>query len=441
MHRMKTTSLSRRKAIGSAIGGAAAIAAAKSSTYAAPAFRMQENVVLEVWGGVPPENGPQALIDAFMEANPGITINYTRYVNDDTGNTQLDTALQGGTQIDVFFTYQVSRLAQRIRAGAALDISEYIAGDEQVNTWVTETDGIYTIEDSVYHSLPTAQEMQFMFLNQKKFEDAGIEIPTAGWTIDDFVGLAGELSDGMNFGAYAPPNTAPMVLGENAWYNEDGTASNFGDPAFAESFGRHRSMIDESNAFPWTDVIAQNLRAYAQTPFLTEQAAMWVNSPWSLRYVNDKEQYPHDFVTTFAPMPVVVPDQYNNQGINNWILGGATTEHPDEVFEFIRFWLTDGSVHLLPGGKIPALMTLDQAQVVDGLLGPDADELYDRVAFESAVFDPEIKYFTDSITTGAAEISSTLTGLEDRFLIGEIDIDELISSLTEQADGIIANAQ
>lgn len=200
-------------------------------------------------------------------------------------------------------------------------------------------------------------------------------------------------------------------------------------------------MIDESNAFPWTDVIAQNLRAYAQTPFLTEQAAMWVNSPWSLRYVNDKEQYPHDFVTTFAPMPVVVPDQYNNQGINNWILGGATTEHPDEVFEFIRFWLTDGSVHLLPGGKIPALMTLDQAQVVDGLLGPDADELYDRVAFESAVFDPEIKYFTDSITTGAAEISSTLTGLEDRFLIGEIDIDELISSLTEQADGIIANAQ
>lgn len=441
MNRFKSTAISRRKAVGSAIGGAAAIATAKSQTFAAPMFRLQENVVLEVWGGVPAENGPQDLIDAYMAENPGITVNYTRYVNDDTGNTQLDTALQGGTQIDVFFTYQVGRLAQRIRAGAALDISDFIAGDEQVSTWVDETDGIYTIEEGVYHSLPTAQEMQFLFLNQQKFEDAGIEIPTAGWTIDDYLGMATEFSDGMTFGAYAPPSTASLTLGQNAWYNEDGTASNFGDPAFAESWSRHRTMIDEGSAFPWTDVIAQNLRAYAQTPFLTEQAVMWVNSPWSLRYVNDTEQYPHDFVTTFAPLPRFADDQYNNQGINNWILGGASTEHPDEVWDFIRYWLTDGSGYLLPGGKIPALMTLEEGEVVDGLLGPDADQLYDKAAFESAVFDPDIKYFTDSITTGAAEISSMLNGLEDRFLIGEIDIDEFITSATEQADAIIANAQ
>lgn len=441
MNRIKSTPISRRKAIGGAIGGAATIAAAKSRTYAAPSFRMQENVVLEVWGGVPAENGPQALIDAYMEANPGITINYTRYVNDDTGNTQLDTALQGGTQIDVFFTYQVGRLAQRIRAGAALDISEYVAGDEQVSTWTQETDGIYTIEEGVYHSLPTAQEMQYMFLNQQKFEDAGIEIPTAGWTMDDFLGMAAEFSDGMTFGAYTPPNTANLILGANAWYNEDGTASNFEHPAFHESYGRHRTMIDEGTAFPWTDVLAQNLRAYAQTPFLTEQVVMWMNSPWSLRYVNDKEQYPHDFVTTFAPLPQFAEDQFNNQGINNWILGGASTEYPDEVWSFIRYWLTDGSGYLLPGGKIPALMTLDQSEVVDGLLGPDADELYDKAAFESVVFDPDIRYFTDSITTGSAEINNMLNGLEDRLLIGEIDIDEFISSATEQADEIIASAQ
>lgn len=441
MNRFKSTQINRRKAIGGAIGGAATIAAAKSQTYAAPAFRFQNDVVLEVWGGVPAENGPQDLVDAYMAENPGITVNYTRYVNDDTGNTQLDTALQGGTQIDVFFTYQVGRLAQRIRAGAALDISEYISGDEQVSDWVAETDGIYTMDEGVYHSLPTAQEMQYMFLNKDAFDDAGIEVPTAGWTMEDYRALAAEFSDGMTFGTYAPPNTASLTLGQNAWYNEDGTASNFDHPAFRESYGRHREMIDEGTAFPWTDVIAQNLRAYAQTPFLTEQVIMWVNSPWSLRYVNDTEQYPHDFVTTFAPLPRFADDQYNNQGINNWILGGASTEHPDEVWDFIRYWLTDGSGYLLPGGKIPALMTISQEEVVDGLLGPDADELYDKAAFEAAVFDPEIRYFTDSNTTGAAEISTMLTGLEDRLLIGEINIDEFISSAKEQADEIIADAQ
>ena len=289
MKNLKSAAINRRTLIGGTVGGAATLSAARSQAFAAPSFRMQEDVVLEIWGGVPPENGPQALIDAYMAENPGITINYTRYVNDDTGNTQLDTALQGGTQIDAFFTYQVGRLAQRIRAGAALDISDYIAADEQISTWVNETDGIFTIEDGVYHSLPTAQEMQFLFLNQKKFENAGIAIPTSGWTMDEYLAMAEEFSDGMTFGAYMPPNTATLTLGQNAWYNEDGTASNFGHPAFRESYGRHRDMVDAGTAFPWTDVIAQNLRAYAQTPLLTEQVVMWTISQWSLRYVNDKE--------------------------------------------------------------------------------------------------------------------------------------------------------
>ncbi|MCO5215978.1 MAG: extracellular solute-binding protein [Thermomicrobiales bacterium] len=437
---MTTFKTTRRRLVGTGIAGAALVGAAKSTAFAAPLLKMQDGVTLEVWGGVPAENGPQALVDAFTEAS-GIKVNYTRYVNDDTGNTQLDTALQGSTTVDAFFTYQVARLAQRINAGAALDISEKIAGDEQISAWVAETDGIFTIEDGVYHSLPTTQEMQFMFINQKIFEDAGIDVPTAGWTLDDYVGLAGELSDGMTFGTYAPMNTATLTIGQNAWYNEDGSASNFGDPLFAEHYGRHRQMVDDGIAFPWTDVIAQNLRAYAQTPFLTEQVAMWVNSPWSLRYVNDKEQYPHDFVTTFAPLPSFADGQYNNQGINNWMLGGASTQYPDEVWELIKFWLTDGAVYMLPAGKIPALMTLDQATVVDGMLGPNADELYDKAAFEAAAFDPDIRYYTDSITTGAAEISTLLSGLEDRLLIGELDVDQFISELTEGADGIIAAAQ
>src|SRR5690606_29796225 len=118
-------------------------------------------------------------------------------------------------------------------------------------------------------------------------------VPTveSGWTIDEFVEMSRTLTDDIAFGAYAPPNTAPLKIGQNAWYKEGGTESNFDHPAFAETYGRHRDMIDEGIAFPWTDVIAQNLRAYAQTPFLTEQAHLWTNSAWSLRYVNDKEQY------------------------------------------------------------------------------------------------------------------------------------------------------
>lgn len=443
MESIANSSLNRRRLIGTAVGGAVAAGVGRpSSMFAAPILRFQDGVTLEVWGGVPPENGPQDLIDAFMAANPGITVNYTRYVNDDTGNTQLDTALQGGTPIDVFFTYQVARLGQRIGAGAAADMTAYVTGDEEIGTWINETDGIFVTEEGVYHAIPTTQEPQFIFINKNAFEDAGIEIPTSGWTIDDYVERAREMTGDIAFGAYAPPNTAPLTLGPNAWYKEGGTESNFDHPAFAETYGRHRDMIDEGIAFPWTDVLAQNLRAYAQTPFLTEQAHLWVNSAWSLRYVNDKEQYPHDFVTTFAPLPKLpgVENQYNGQGINNWALMGANTQHPDEAWAFIRYWLTDGAEYMLKGGKIPAYLTIDEETVVNGLLGPDAQELYDVETFRSVIFDPEIRYFTDTITTGAAEISSVLTGLEDQLLIGEITVDEFITDLKAQADDILAGA-
>lgn len=443
MKSFKTFNLNRRQVIGTAIGGAAAARlGAPSATFAAPAVRFQDGVTLEVWGGVPAENGPQALVDAFMDANPGITVNYTRYVNDDTGNTQLDTALQGGTPIDLFFTYQVSRLGQRIGAGAAADITQYVTDDAEINEWITTTDGIFVTEEGVYHAIPTTQEPTFLFINKNAFEDAGIEIPQAGWTIDEYVELSREMTGDLAFGTYGPPNTAGMKLGANAWYKEGGAESNFDDPAFAETYGRHRDMIDEGIAFPWTDVIAQNLRAYAQTPFLTEQVHLWVNSPWSLRYVNDKEQYPHDFVTTFAPLPKLpdVEQQYTGQGINNWILMGADTQFPDEAWQLMRYWLIDGAEYMLPAGKIPTYLTFDEETVVAGLLGPDAEELYDVEAFRSVTFDPDIRYFTDTITTGAAEITNLLTGLEDRLLIGEIDIDQFITDLKAGADDILAGA-
>ncbi len=44
-----------------------------------------EVVTLQFWGGVPPEAGPQAVVDEWNEHNPDIQVEYTRFVNDDDG--------------------------------------------------------------------------------------------------------------------------------------------------------------------------------------------------------------------------------------------------------------------------------------------------------------------------------------------------------------------
>lgn len=436
--------INRRTALkqGAALSAAAGLGVslgAPSAVFAAPSV-VQSDVSLNVWGGVPPENGPQAVCDAFTEAT-GIAVTYTRYVNDDTGNTQLDTALQGGTPIDLFFTYSVPRLGQRIGAGAAADLTAYIEADADIKAWVDGTEGIFS-QDGAYFSLPTTQEPNFVLVNKRLLDEAGATLPEAGWTVDEYVALAEQLTSDMTYGAYAPPDTARLTLGPDYWYTADGTASNFEDPAFAENLERHKGMIDAGTSFPWTDVLAQDLRAYAQTPFLIEQNALWITSSFSLRYVADKEEFPHDFVTTFAPMPVPtgVDSAWNGGGINNWLLMKADTEFPDEAWQLLKFWLVEGAVHMLPAGKIPAFPGTDEATVVEGILGPDREELYDVAAYQNVVFGIENRLVTDTITTGSAEIAQLVQGNSDRVLIGELSVEEWVTETTTQADEAIARA-
>lgn len=436
---MTAPQFSRRQAI----GGAAALTA--GATLAAPRFATaaparQEPVTLEVWGGVPAENGPQDLIDAFQIANPAIAVNYTRYVNDDTGNTQLDTALQGGTPIDVYFTYALPRLAQRTGAGAATDLAPYMATDQAVMGWASTTAGV-TSADGTYLSLPTTSELTFTYVNKRLLDEAGLTLPET-WTFDEFQTMAETLSSGAVYGTFAVPDEPRTKLGPNYWYKPDGLSSNFDDPAFRAQLERHRAMIDAGSAFPWTDVLAQDLRAYAQTPFLTEQDALWSTAAFSLRYVNDMEEYPHDFVTTFAPSPTPagVAEPWNLGSLNNWILMNSQAQQPEAARTFIRYWLTDGAQYLLRGGKIPAFPGTSEDAIVEGILGPNRETLYDVAAFRRVLFAPDLRYATDTETRGISQIAQIWQAETDRFLIGETELDETLTSIKEQADAAIASA-
>ena len=62
---------------------------ASSQTSSTPA----KKVTLSFWGAIGEANGPKDVVDAWNKANPDIQVQYVRYVNDNAGNTKLDTAL------------------------------------------------------------------------------------------------------------------------------------------------------------------------------------------------------------------------------------------------------------------------------------------------------------------------------------------------------------
>jgi multiple sugar transport system substrate-binding protein len=421
-------------------------AGAAAGSFPTPTvLKASGNVTLEFWFGEPPETGPVDLANAFMQRYPNIKVNPTRYVNDDTGNTKLDTALQGGTPIDVYMSYGVPRTSKRIQAGAAEDLTPYISADPAVKAWVDATTGIFKYEGR-YFSLPTVSAPNHVIANKKVLDAAGVTLPTA-WTMEEFRALARQLSTGSGskqvYGAYEPPPVATMILGANAWYKNNGTESNFDHPAFRQGLELHRSMIEEKSAFPWTEVLAQNLRVYQQNVFLTDQVGLWVNTSFVLRYVGDLEKYPHDFVTTFAPLPkpTGVDQYFNSPGLVNDVLLNPKTKNKDAAWAFLRFRLTDGAQYMLKSGKAPAFSGTDPDVIVDSILGPKKDQLYDVAAYKQATFDPNINYYTDTITTASAQITQIVQQQSDRYLIGEITLDQWVETVKGQADAAIRQAR
>jgi multiple sugar transport system substrate-binding protein len=143
----------------------------------------KEPEIVTIWGGVPAETGPGALVEAFNKSRDDIQIEYYRYVNDDQGNLKLDTALMAGEKMDAYFSYWDELIVKRVDAGLAVDLAPYMERDgfDMVENY---GEAFFKYKDTVY-AIPTAEELIFIYCNKDMFDEAGIPIPT-DWTMEEY---------------------------------------------------------------------------------------------------------------------------------------------------------------------------------------------------------------------------------------------------------------
>lgn len=432
--------LNRRQFFGVGAGlGATALLGAHAPKVRRRTHLPSARTTVQWWGGVPTTYGVTATIDAFQKANPDITVNYTRFVNDPTGNTKLDAALQGGSTIDVYLSYDVPNMGQRVDNGLAVDITSRVKKDPILGPWSKKTPGIFRKDGKIY-SLPSVFDAQVFMVNQTMAEQAGWKIP-AKWTISQFTEEAHKLSHSGQYGLLTTPDTARIKLGSNYWYKDGGKKANFTNPAFATDWKLHRTLIEQGAALPWSTIVAQNLQVYPQNVFINKQVALWPNGSWVTRYLNDPVNYPHDFVTTFAPMPLPNGNVkgFNPGAYDCWFMIDPNSKVKDEAWEFMRFYLTKGARYTLGSGKVPAVRGMvSDDDIVDGLLGPDKEKYFDVAAFRTVCLDYQDRLSIDTIVTGAAEIQTVVTAQTEKYLLGEQSLKATVQAVQQQATAAIA---
>lgn len=419
---------------------------AEAAKPEAPAAKQQDVITLRWWAGIPAENGPANVVAAFNEQfkDKGIQVEYERYVNDTEGNLKLDTSLMASGDIDVYVSYGVSRLAQRVDSNMALNLTELIKRDG------FDYEGLFgeavrnTYINGAPYSISTTITKGSFLVNKDMFDAAGIEIPES-WTFEEFREVCKKLTSGEGqdkvYGVFWNTQQniseywtylAKRSLGGNAYYKDGGAETNFDNEVLQAAAQLVYDTMQDGTAPTHVDSVTQKLTQEGM--FLTGKCAMTVGN-WIIRSVKNTEEYPHDFVTAYAPYPVFSEDAAYTYGV----AGDATCINPkseniDAAWEFVKWYATEGVLSMAVGGRIPLCSTIDQDAIIELFLS-GTEDLIDAESAKACLLPKAGEVLTpETITTSGEEIKQVLNEEVEAYFTGQKDLAEAFADAKERAD-------
>ena len=386
------------------------------------------------------EETEQIMVDKFMAANPGVTVDFQTIGTPDYW-TKLE-ALSAANDLPCVFNMSAGFVDQWISDGLLYDIQEYV--DQDINPDEYYTGVFDVVRDKAsgnMHAFPFAFVETVLFYNKDAFDAAGIDYPSEGWTWDEFLDAAQQLTidegdDGTvdQYGFWLYGRYAHI---ESWIYQNDGRLLNEDKTRFAaddnavEALAFLDSLIHEHGVAPEPKEM-EGVRQ--QDVFPLGLAAMWVDGAWNIN--GNREMIGDDFRWGVAPIPR--GPQATTDTAYGWpdsMAIAANCENPDLAWDFINFMSgPERTIDLTFGGKIPIyspvasadeFLELDQQPDNKGFLLEWADYT------GPTSFTPgwgEWRGYTD----GAG-----LEGQLGEVFNGETDLDSALTEITEYANGVL----
>jgi multiple sugar transport system substrate-binding protein len=446
-----TTGTAAKAAAGTTAKAAGTTAKAAASAAGTKKADSKKPVTVRLWMGIPPEAGPQAVIDAFNAAykDKGIQAEYERYVNDDQGNLKLETSLMSGSDIDVFATYGNYRTVKRAQAGMAMDLTKYMERDKFDYVGLCGDNATKCYVDGKPYSFYVGMMRGSLLVNKDMFEKAGIAIPTE-WTFDEFREACKKLTHGegtdkvygmfwnspQNMGEYMS-YLAQLTLGGDWIYNADGKTARLNDPVTVAAMQLVVDTMKDGTAPTHIDSVTQKLTQ--ESVFLTGHCAMIIGN-WASRSVKDTKQYPHDFVTAYVPYPVISKDQdkYTFGGFGDELSINAKTEHPDEAWEFLKWYTTEGAKYMAVGGRFGLSKSINVDEEI-ALFMKGAEKLIDQDSLKKVVFTDHGKPVTiPTISTKGPEIYKALNEELEAAMNGKKTVQQALDDANKRANDFLS---
>lgn len=261
------------------------------------------------WDNEAQSAGTDAMLQEFMDQNPNIKVEHVTLVPGDSVEMlkKLDFLISSGEAIDVVQVPSLGGVLERATRGALAPLNEFYEKDNLV-----PEDEYYVNAkvDNNYYGMQYTKSSNYVMLNKDALDEAGLPVPTFGWTWDDYRDYAKKLTKGegvdKRYGTYFHTwelymNAPAQTMMKDPFVYGDGTTI-FADPTYKYFFQLRKDMESaDKSAKTYADALAAKLNY--RTEFFNEEAAMILAGNWTIADPGNTEQYPHDFKTAFAPVP------------------------------------------------------------------------------------------------------------------------------------------
>lgn len=413
-------------------GGATNTPSAGGASTEAP--KTADPIKLTMWGGVPPESGPQAVVDAWNAEHPDVQVEYVRFVNDDDGNLKLDTAMLTNQGVDIYVNYTLSQTEKRVEAGVALDLSEF--SDYDIDEKMGPDAALWKINDK-YYGVPTKKNAFFVALNKDLLDAAGLAVPKS-WTWDEAREYAKQLTADGRYGfiQHLEPFYDPMdsVLVKDGYTKADG-GSNLDHPLVRKWLETLNGMMTEDKSTP---PLGEQLSTQlpVDTSFLGGQAAMLNIGEWLIRSSNNLTDFPRDFKIAFAPVPRLADNEADfitRGGLGDFVSINAKSKHKEAAWEFVKWYADGGMAPMAAGGRLPASKDVDKQVAMDSLLGDKADT-YDLESLEYVLYGDTTPTFVRSVPQQVIDLR---TQEYEKYFLGSQNIDKTIENMVSRHNEVL----
>ncbi len=339
---------------------------------------------------------------------------------------------QNLTQIianDVFIADQLS-LSQLTQQSAILNLTPLIEQDNAFDAGVFYPGALETFQyEGRTWGIPSDINMLLMYYNKDVFDQYAAPYPTGGWTWDDFLDRAEDVTD-PNAGVfgYAIQHDNDIALMEpvlfiyqhggklfDSWQNP--TNITFNDPLNVEALEWYAGLIHTRGVAPTRQQGPDSTRYYPYGGVMQNKYGMWMGMLSDQGGVT----WPMRWQMQWGVVPLPRDRASFTLATVNGFFISAQTQHPDACWKWIMFLSEQ-----MPTLNMPARMALAESGAYMQLVGVEVAEASRAAVRDAVLINPNLIGFEQALNV----LGAAFTAIRD----GQTSAEAALNAAQEQVN-------